>query len=216
MENRTPIVYRTRPTLALTPEERQKAIMEDVVESATQDIRGKISEEIFVKYFLPVLIDDLRGLPEIGDDIKLHREKVLGDWIAVACQSRHVEVDVLNEMREVLFAVPAMSAGSHISTRRQDHEIPIAQLMNMVSMISASQPMKGEYELNHGLHKHVNDSNKDKRIPQNLVDRWMEIFKRYPNVKGVSYMEAERLAALSPTKEASNLNTDSDDFLEFD
>lgn len=140
-----------------------------VVEPGT--IKQKISEEIFVKEFLPYF--EGKPIPE-------SRQNILAIWIGIA-GSPISEVTVVDSSGNPLYDVPPIFDSSFISASREgivtnnyDH------ITEHAALISNNIPQAGSSFLNSELQKKLEGISEHSNHSRNY-ERWRAIFNRYNN-----------------------------------
>lgn len=149
-----------------------------------EDYRGRISEQIFVAYFLPYFRQVIHSPEEITTEVKEYREKVLTDWISVA-GSAFNEVVVLDNAGKTLFIVPGLNSTRVINPVRKDGAPSFETIANMAERLQLVSPTKSQEYQNQRLHDKIKDMADGKHRFRENEQIWLDIFARYPdeNVK---------------------------------
>lgn len=150
-------------------------------------VKGKISEDIFVKYFLPMMIDSFADpkntTQEYADFIKW-RKKILNDWYMVA-GGQWAEVEVIGA-GEVLFTVPAMASSKMYNPLRDRNAPSATEIANLAGLRAQQSRDQLHSTVKQGLAVKYESMKKKGNIFEHEEKIWMDIRARYPDVKPLS------------------------------
>lgn len=137
--------------------------------------KRQVPEEVFVGYFLRVFRD-----PDSVD--KATREKVLGEWIAVA-GGPMFEADVVDYAGNVLFTVPAFHNTEVINAARDPGAPSYADIAAMAQMLQNQAAGRSIDYQNDSFAKKMDSAKKGMKQMLNKQPIWDAIFERYKDVK---------------------------------
>lgn len=164
-----------------TISEAVKHLYDIAVVQGKEDYRGRVSEEIFVNYFLPYFIEPLSKPEEVTPDKKEQREKILKDWISVAGNSFN-EVAVVDQQNNVLFVVPALNNSRVINPVRKDGAVSFETIAHMAERLQMLSPAQSLNYQNDRLHAKLVDMADGKHKFKESEEQWKNIFKRYEHL----------------------------------
>ena len=131
--------------------------------------KGKLSEEVFVQYFLPFF----SGKSPEGSD------KKMGEWIGVAGNAT-AEVDIVDQRGEVLFTVPSMMNSNALDISNRKVGDTIGEMVSNYKLREAHIPVTGQNYINHVSAEKVERMVHRENLPLSQTEqRWMSIFDRY-------------------------------------
>lgn len=134
---------------------------------ASNNIKNRIPEEVFVGNFLPLFANIKEAIPKNVD---------ISIWIAIA-GSPFKEVDVVDNSNVVIFTVPPIFCNNSIKPLSERGEqitniVAIAEKLSLRSPIEANMYVQNKlYNINKKLHNPIDDSS--------YKTEWNNIFKRY-------------------------------------
>lgn len=134
--------------------------------------KPRISEEVFLKYFLPYLSGDL-NLSDKVDELR-------DNWIKVAGNLTS-PIDIMSATSEVLFTVPPMVRSDFINSNNDNSGGSIAEIVRMATLMGGMTPIAESNHLISELGNKAKQYDDSGSTYRNIEDikTWDLIFKRY-------------------------------------
>jgi len=132
--------------------------------------RGKMSENLFINYFLPYLT----GMTPIPEGIE-----VLSEWVTIA-GSPTSEIEILDDITsEVLFITPSLYHTGIIDTSKREPGESFSDIISQYELQLKALPIIADKYLNGELNKKIQAIGEHDAIGVNSILTWNTILDRY-------------------------------------
>lgn len=179
-----------------------------VVEGSKEYV-GRLPESIFVQYFLPYFREKIEE-KDLTPEKLAYRNKVLEDWISVAGTTAN-EVNIINNVGQTLFTVPALTNTKVISPIRKDGAVSFETIANMAERLRVMSPAQSVDYQHSRLHDKLKDMSTGTHKFKEYEKIWLDIFNRYSDVKDPAQSGSQK--STDTTDNKNNNQSDPDELV---